>query len=184
MSIKSIISIVPNNQKWVCLSFLSDKDICLTTGIRVGGVFDTYEDACEQAKKINEIDNYNHVFVGQMGDWLPFNPDANDSSKVKDSTYQNEDLNKLMKGRIESQSKADKLHELRKTSEMITNIETNIKTKEKNKEELNKKLKKAKNTQEMTSLTNTLDSVNEQIKKMEERLKECKVNENNLGKEL
>jgi hypothetical protein len=181
---QTIVPIIPNDQKFVCLSFLSDKEVSTTTGIRIGGVFDTYEKACAHAEKVRELDIYNHVFVGSMGEWLPYDPDATDSTKVKDSDYLNDELNKLMKGRKENQEKANFLHELRKTTEMAKNINTNIDIKNKNKNELEGKLKKAKNEKELQSITNSIENLDSQIKKMEERLAECTTNEQHLRQKI
>ena len=184
MSIPDISQLISNNQKWVCLSFLTDKELTSTTALRVGGVFDNYEDACAQAKKITEVDKYNHVFVGEVGDWLPFDPDSNDTTKVKDSEYQNQELQKLMKGRIENQAMADKFHDIRKLEQMEANISTNIKAQEKNINELKTKLSKVKNTDEATTITNYLTNLNKQLEGMETKLKECQKNKNTAKEEM
>lgn len=176
---------VPRGQLYVCLSFLSNKenDNLTTTGVRVGGVFETYDSACEHAKAIQELDDRHHVFVGEMGKWLPFDPDPN-SKSVEDSEYANEQLNKLMKGHKDNMEKARVFHEMRKTEKMVDNLNENIEHKTSLKEEITSKLSKVKNMDEAKTLTTSLDNVDEQIAKMEERLKECKSNEEVLQKEL
>ena len=52
------------------------------------------------------------------------------------------------------------------------------------KEEITKKLSKAKTDNEMKTLTNSLDNINDQLKTMELKLKECKENEINLKKQI
>ena len=171
---------IPDNMKFVCLSFLTSKDGKYTvTGLRFGGAYSTYEDACKQAKAIQQLDPYHHVFVGDSGKWLPFDPDPN-SEAVKDSEYADEKLNELMKGHKDNQEKAKMFHELRKNEKMIDNINDNIKEKEINKKELTEKLSEAKTQEEMTTLSACLESVEEQLKKMELKLKECTENENKL----
>ena len=171
---------LPDNMKYVCLSFLTSKDGTHTvTGIRCGGGYSTYEDACKQAKAIQQLDPYHHVFVGEGGKWLPFDPDPN-SESVRDSEYADQKLNELMKGHKDNQEKAKIFHELRKNEKMIDNINDNIKEKNLNKQELTEKLSEAQSNDEMATLTTCLESVDEQLAKMELRLKECKENEEKL----
>ena len=143
---------LPSNMKYVCLSFLTDKENKLTiTGIRFGGAFDTYEEACKQAKEIQSLDPYHNVFVGEGGKWLPFDPDPN-SESVKDSEYANEKLNEIMKGHKDNQDRAKVFHEMRKNEKVIDNINENIEHTQKSKIELSKKLSKAKTEGEIKTI--------------------------------
>ena len=53
------------NQKFVCLSFLSPEGVsnCKIRGLKVRGVYDTYEEASDRAKHLRDLDKYFHVFV-------------------------------------------------------------------------------------------------------------------------
>ena len=62
-------------------------------GVKVRGVFDTQEAATQHAKKLSTIDSNFHVFIGQMGYWLPWDPTAD---KIKDEVFQNSQLNDMM----------------------------------------------------------------------------------------
>ena len=66
------------NQKFVCLSFLSPEGIsnCKIRGLKIRGVYDTYEDATKEAKELRDMDKHFHVFVGEVGKWLPWDPKA------------------------------------------------------------------------------------------------------------
>jgi len=162
-------SFIPDDQKYVCLSFLTDKENKNTlNGIKVRGVFPTYELACEHAKKIQGIDPYFHVFVGDVGKWLPFDPNP-DSEYVKNSEYANEQLNNLMKGYLENQEKAKIYHEQRKTEMIRQNIMDNLTSKQDNLSSLNKKLKKVENEDEKVDLKTKIEIIEDQIKKMEEK---------------
>jgi hypothetical protein len=181
----SELSMLPSNQKYICISFLSNKenDKHTVTGVRFGGAFDTYEQACEQAKIIQQFDQAHHVFVGEGGKWLPFDPDPN-SKVVNDSEYANEQLNSLMKGHKTSMGQSKIFHEIRKTEKMMENINENLQRRQTNKDELTKKLSKVKNIDEAKTLTTSLENIDEQIKKMEVRLKSCQENDQSLRKDL
>ena len=99
-------TIIPKNQKYVCISFLSDKENKTTlNGIKIRGVFATIEEASEHAKKLQSIDKYFNVFVGEVGKWLPYDPSPT-SDKAGDPEYAQDQLNNLMKGYLENQNKA------------------------------------------------------------------------------
>jgi hypothetical protein len=163
---------LPADQKYVCLSFLTDKENKTSlSGIKIRGVFATYELACEHAKKVQTMDPYFNVFVGELGKWLPFDPNP-DSEAVKDSEYANNQLNQMMKAYLENQEKAKVYHEQRKTELMRKNIVDNMTTRQENLEEVQKKLKKAKNQQERDNIELNMKTIEEQLKKMEEKKKE------------
>ena len=164
-------TILPSGQKFVCLSFLTDKENKTTlSGIKIRGVFDTYENACEHAKKVQNIDSAFNVFVGEMGKWLPFDPNP-DSEAVKNSEYANEQLNTMMKGYLENQEKAKLFHEQRKNELVRKNILENITTRQNNLKELKDKMETA-TEDEKKSLEDNMKSIEEQIEKMELKRKE------------
>lgn len=179
-------SILPDNQNFVCLSFLTpsddDKNITLT-GVKVRGVFDKYEDATKHAAKLQKVDPYNNVFVGECGKWLPFDPDPN-SELVKDQEHANQELNKIMKKQLQSQEKAKMLHEQRKNEMIKKNLEDNINQRKSNKTDLEKKLKKEKDSTKQSSIKNTLSTIDDQIKKLELKKKEVSSKVENFKKEI
>lgn len=170
-----IVALLPPDQKFVCLSFVTDKENKTSlAGVRFGGAFGTYEAACEQAKKLQSIDQYFNVYVGDGGKWLPFDPNP-DSEAVKDSQYADEQLNTMMKSYMENQEKAKVYHEQRKQEMVRQNILENLQTRHENMEELSKKLKKAKKhekLEEASMIEQNMKSIEEQIKKMEEKKSE------------
>jgi len=159
----------PSEQKFVCLSFLSDKDSKTTlTGIKVRGVFATYEDACAHCKKLREVDPYFHVFVGEVGKWLPYDPNP-DSESVKNSEYANEQLNNMMKGYLENQEKAKVFHEQRKTENVKKAVLDNLSSRHDNLKELKKKLHKTEDEKEKTGLEASMKTIEDEIKKLEDK---------------
>lgn len=102
-------------QLWVCVSFLSPEGIknCSLRGLKIRGVFGTRPEADKYAEELQKIDPDFHVFVGEMGKWLPWDPDPND---IKDNIYQEKELNDLMKGYKDNLDKAKKMQQDRKES--------------------------------------------------------------------
>jgi hypothetical protein len=80
-------------------------------GIKVRGVFETIEEASGHAKHLRETDKYFHVFVGQVGYWLPFDPNPD---MIKDQNYMEQQLNDLVRNYQENQIKAQQYFEERK----------------------------------------------------------------------
>jgi hypothetical protein len=164
--------LLPSDQKYVCISFLSDTENKSTlSGIKIRGVFETYDAACAHAKKVQTVDPYFNVFVGESGKWLPFDPNP-DSKAVKDSEYANEQLNTMMKSYLENQEKAKVYHEQRKNEMVRKNILENMTAKQDNLKELQTDYAKAETSQEKETLQVKMNKVEEHLKKMEDKKKE------------
>jgi len=90
-------------QTWVCVSFVSPEGImnCSVRGLKVRGVYATEQEARNAAKKLQSMDKYFHVFVGEVGKWLPWDPDPN---STKESEYDDPKLNKLMQAQQNKQN--------------------------------------------------------------------------------
>lgn len=101
------------NQLWFCVSFLSPEGImnCNIRGLKVRGVYATKEEADARAKKIGSFDKNFHVFVGQVGKWLPWDPDPESAT---DQVYREEKLQELMKNYKENMGKAEEQHNERR----------------------------------------------------------------------
>jgi hypothetical protein len=170
-------SLLPNGQKWVCLSFLTpEKEVegkkqTTLSGLKIRGVFSSYDEACNHAKKLQSVDQAFNVFVGEMGKWLPFDP-APDSEYVKNSEYANEKLNEMMKKYHENQEKAKLLHEHNKNELIMKNLDSNLSQRRKNKQELMKEISSAEGL-EKEKLVKDLSSLDEQIKAVEEKMEEA-----------
>lgn len=171
---------IPLDQKFVCISFLTDKDNKTTlSGIKIRGVFPTYELACEHAKKVQSIDPYFNVFVGDTGKWLPFDPNP-DSEVVKDSEYANEQLNDLMKGYLENQEQAKVFHEQRKTELIRQNILDNLASKQNDITDIKNKL----NDNKDEDLINKLKIFEEQYEKMNNKKEELNIELEKINKNI
>lgn len=118
-------------------------------GIKVRGVYDTYEQAEIRAKSLQKNDSSFDVFVGQVGYWLPLITDTN---HVEKNEYANEELNNLVKCYEENQAQKDIFYQER-TREMKEDAARRIK------EDKDKKLKKIEENDENDLLKETVDSI-------------------------
>lgn len=66
-------------------------------GIKIRGVFETYEDAKSHADKLQKQDKFHNVFVGEVGKWLPFDVDIATMQTEDDPVYREQALNQYMK---------------------------------------------------------------------------------------
>lgn len=73
-------------------------------GIKVRGVYDTYKEADVRAKVLQRMDQSFNVFVGQVGYWLPWDPESNN---IENQEYMNSDLNRLVKEYKDNEVKKD-----------------------------------------------------------------------------
>jgi len=62
-------------------------------GLKVRGTYNTKDEAERRAKKLQGLDSDFHVFVGQVGYWLPWDPNAD---KIEDESFMNSQLNDMM----------------------------------------------------------------------------------------
>ena len=176
-----IISLLPEGQKYVCLSFLTDKDNNKSlSGLRFGGAFASYEEACNHAKHLQQFDQYFNVYVGEGGKWLPFDPSP---EQVQSSEYANQELNNMMKSYLENQEKAKLFHEQRKNEMVRKNILENLTNRKTNLEDARNKLASAKGD-EHRGLEETVKSIEENIKKMEDRKKDLDEQLNLISKQI
>jgi len=77
-----------------------------TRGLKVRGSYPTQQEAELRAKLLREVDPNHDVYIGPVGMWVPFNPDAYKTGRVE---YLEEELNALMheKNENEKQAKTD-----------------------------------------------------------------------------
>ena len=80
-------------------------------GLKVRGVYDTRQAAEDRAKKLSIRDSAFHTFVGQVGYWLPWDPNAD---KVVDEVFQNSQLNDMMEKYQENNVNKDMFYEEQK----------------------------------------------------------------------
>ena len=79
-------------------------------GIKVRGSFPTQEEAEMKCKSLREVDPNQDVFVGPVGVWMPWDPEAYKTNKVE---YMEEELNQLMHEKIDNEKNAKQEFEKR-----------------------------------------------------------------------
>jgi len=159
-------------QNWVCISFLSPEGIrnCSLRGLKIRGVYQTKEQADERAKYLQEVDPDFDVFVGEVGKWLPWDPDP---TTIEDQHHQNEELNKIAQGYQENLKKVKKMHQER-VNESKENYMRKEKTrKEKAQDRLRQKIEKRKAEQRAQNIVkrqmNTVNKNENQVKPKRKR---------------
>lgn len=97
-------------------------------GLKVRGVFPTQEEAEMKCKSLREYDPNHDIFVGPMGVWIPWDPDAYKTGKIE---FMEEELNQLHKEKMKNESMAKQEFEQRIKDTKKKAIEENIKLAEK-----------------------------------------------------
>lgn len=99
-----------------------------TRGLKIRGSYPTVEEAELRCKMLREIDPNHDVFVGPVGLWMPWDPEAYKTGRVE---YLEDELNQLMheKGKNETFAKTAFEQRLKETKKKA--IEENIRNAEK-----------------------------------------------------
>lgn len=157
---------VISNQLWVCISFLSPETItnCSLRAIKIRGVFNTREEADKRAKFLREIDPDFNIYIGEVGKWLPLDPDPD---TVEDHVYHEEKLQDMMDNYKKNREKAKILEEKRKRDILEESIkkEANKNKTKNNKDNKDNDLdKKIKEIEDNHFKSGPITTDNEQVK--------------------
>lgn len=98
-------------------------------GIKVRGVFATQQEAEMRCKMVRDVDPNFDVYVGQVGVWVPFHPEAYKTGRVE---YMEEELNQLMHEKMKNERTAKNEFDKRIKESRRSAIEENIKLAEEN----------------------------------------------------
>jgi hypothetical protein len=72
-------------------------------GLKVRGSFPSQKEAELRCKMLREVDPNHDVYVGQVGIWMPFHPEAYKTGRVE---YLEEELNQLMNEKVKNEKQA------------------------------------------------------------------------------
>lgn len=138
-------------------------------GVKIRGVYSTKEEAEMRAKRLQSRDQNFHVFVGQVGYWLPWNPCAD---KIEDEKFLNEGLNDMMQKYKENNINRDLMYEEDKREKIKMAQEERLRAEKLKMEEESEKIEDinkdletiVKDTKVDESLKNSLDEVDPWLK--------------------
>ena len=100
-----------------------------TRGIKVRGVFPTQQEAEMRCKMLREVDPNHDVYVGPVGVWVPFHPEAYKTGRVE---YLEKELNDLMHEKTKNEAQAKQAFENRLKESKLAAIKENMELAEKN----------------------------------------------------
>ena len=83
-------------------------------GVKVRGVYSTAKEAEVRGKKLQQKDKYFNIFIGEVGKWLPWDPEPH---KVQEQEYAEEQLNTIMKKYKENEDNKDRFFDERHKDE-------------------------------------------------------------------
>lgn len=93
-------------------------------GLKIRGSFPTQEEAEIRCRMLREVDPHHDIFVGPVGVWMPWEPEAYKTGKVE---YIEEELNKLMAEKNKNEDFAKQQFEARVKETKRKAIEENKK---------------------------------------------------------
>lgn len=93
-------------------------------GLKVRGVFPTQEEAELRCKMLREVDSNHNVYVGPVGMWMPWEPEAYKTGRVE---YLEEELNEIMHEKERNEKQAKQEFETRVKETKRKAIEENMK---------------------------------------------------------
>lgn len=147
-------------------------------GLKVRGCYSTQEEAELRCKLLREIDPNHNVYVGPVGLWMPWEPEAYKTGRVE---YLEEQLNELMSEKNKNESRAKQAFEKRILETRRKAIEENVKIAK----ETGNKL--TQNIDEKGNLVGVNNTIEDNLKKSGDNIssadirKELFERENNVG---
>ena len=125
-------------------------------GLKIRGSYSTQEEAELRCKMLREVDPNHNVYVGPVGMWMPWDPEAYKTGRVE---YLEEELNQLMSEKIKNETNAKQEFDKRILEAKKEAIEKNIKLAKKHGNKLTQNIDKEGN---LYGVNNTIeDSLNE-----------------------
>ena len=147
-------------------------------GLKVRGCYSTQEEAELRCKMLREIDPNHNVYVGPVGLWMPWEPEAYKTGRVE---YLEEQLNELMSEKNKNESRAKQAFEKRVLESRKKAIAENVKIARETGNKLTQNVDKDGN---LVGVNNTIE---ENLKKSGDNIssadirKELFERENNVG---
>lgn len=93
-------------------------------GVKIRGSYSSQAEAELRAKKLREADPSHDIFVGPVGVWMPWDPDAYKTGRVE---FMEEELNQLHQEKLKNEEKAKQEFDQRVRDAKRKAIEENVK---------------------------------------------------------
>ena len=120
---------IDNNEEEIEKKFIAAHNFqTCTRGLKIRGSYPTMEEAELRCKMLREIDPNHDVFVGPVGLWMPWDPEAYKTGRVE---YMEDELNQLMHEKTKNEANAKSAFEQRVKETKQKAINDNIKVAEK-----------------------------------------------------
>jgi hypothetical protein len=133
-----------------------------TRGLKIRGVFPSLEEAELRCKMLRELDPNHDVYVGPVGLWMPWEPDAYKTGRVE---YLEDELNQMMHEKVKNDSDAKIAFDQRLKETKQKAIEENIKNAEKSGNTLTQSIDKDGNLIGVNADSNSESVSSEQVRK-------------------
>jgi len=130
-----------------------------TRGLKIRGVYPTMEEAELRCKMLRELDPNHDVFVGPVGLWMPWDPEAYKTGRVE---YIEDELNQLMQEKTKNEAFAKSAFEQRVKETKQKAIAENIKIAEKTGATLTQTIDEEGNLIGVTNMNTQESSLKEQ----------------------
>ena len=121
-------------------------------GLKVRGVYSTQAEAEFRCKMLREIDPNHNVYVGPVGMWMPWEPEAYKTGRVE---YLEDELNQLMSEKNKNEKSAKQEFEKRVLESKRKAIEDNIKKARESGNKLTQNINKEGN---LVGVNNTIEN--------------------------
>lgn len=168
--------IIPDNQKFCCMSLWLSDDKKTVKYIRVSAAFKTLEEAQEQVALLG--DNRGHFnFCTEVGAWVAFDPTPNKGNL-------NDQLNLMMKNYLISFQRKNLEFEKRKYSMVAKNVRENCLLKEEQLNRLKEELRELTNEKEIGKKKEMIKTFEESIKSYNDKIKENEDKEKEYDEKL
>jgi hypothetical protein len=131
-----------------------------TRGLKIRGVYPSLEEAELRCKMLREIDPNHDVYVGPVGLWMPWEPEAYKTGRVE---YMEDELNQLMHEKTKNESNAKSAFDQRVKETKQKAIEENIKNAEKSGNTLTQSIDNEGNLIGVTNSSTSFSNDNETI---------------------
>ncbi len=130
-----------------------------TRGIKVRGSFSSQQEAELRCKLLREVDPHHDVYIGQVGVWMPFHPEAYKTGKVE---YLEKELNDLMSEKQKNEEHAKVEFDKRVRESKQKAIAENIENAKKSGNKLTQTIDKDGNLIGVANMNTTENIINSQ----------------------